>query len=163
VSDDSHNAGILLRLVRVYAQKLCVGEWAAQRFGIEHARQHEVGRPLGARALHAGEHGGGRKATEQLPIAEHRRLMGRDDRKAFPDGRHLCLGRLPSGSERVAGSLDHVPQRRRAHDEGLVPAAVGGDEEASRFRDASVNEDYDVQLRLEDRLRVELNGALFTE
>ncbi len=27
---------------------------------------------------------------------------------------------------------------------------VGGDEEASRFRDASVNEDYDVQLRLDE-------------
>jgi len=58
--------------------------------------------------------------------------MGRDDRKAFPDGRHLRLGRLPSGSERVAGSLDHVPQRRRAHDEGLVPAAVGGGEEGQQ-------------------------------
>ncbi len=32
---------------------------------------------------------------------------------------------------------------------------VGGDQEASRFRDASVNEDYDVQLRLEDRYRNE--------
>ncbi|HYE64784.1 MAG TPA: efflux RND transporter permease subunit, partial [Pyrinomonadaceae bacterium] len=30
---------------------------------------------------------------------------------------------------------------------------VGGDEEVSRFRDASVNEDYDVQLRLTDRDR----------
>ncbi len=30
---------------------------------------------------------------------------------------------------------------------------VGGDQEASRFRDNTVNEDYDVQLRLEDRYR----------
>jgi HAE1 family hydrophobic/amphiphilic exporter-1 len=30
---------------------------------------------------------------------------------------------------------------------------VGGDQEASRFRDESVNEDYDIQLRLEDRYR----------
>jgi HAE1 family hydrophobic/amphiphilic exporter-1 len=32
---------------------------------------------------------------------------------------------------------------------------VGGDQEASRFRDESVNEDYDVQLRLEDRFRTD--------
>ena len=45
--------------------------------------------------------------------------------------------------------------RARAADLGVDTAAiatslrlmVGGDEEVSRFRDASVNEDYDVQLR----------------
>jgi HAE1 family hydrophobic/amphiphilic exporter-1 len=51
--------------------------------------------------------------------------------------------------------------RARAADLGVDTAAVatslrlmvGGDEEVSRFRDASVNEDYDVQLRLTDRDR----------
>jgi len=40
---------------------------------------------------------------------------------------------------------------------------VGGDEEASRFRDATVNEDYDVQLRLieEDRSNVENINRLY--
>ncbi len=40
---------------------------------------------------------------------------------------------------------------------------VGGDEEASRFRDAQVNEDYDVQLRLisEDRSDVGAIGRLY--
>ncbi len=32
---------------------------------------------------------------------------------------------------------------------------VGGDQEASRYRDESLNEDYDVQLRLEDRYRTD--------
>ena len=32
---------------------------------------------------------------------------------------------------------------------------VGGDEEVSRFRDSSLNEDYDVQLRLTARDRSE--------
>jgi HAE1 family hydrophobic/amphiphilic exporter-1 len=51
--------------------------------------------------------------------------------------------------------------RARAADLGVDTSAiatslrlmVGGDEEVSRFRDASVNEDYDVQLRLTDRDR----------
>jgi HAE1 family hydrophobic/amphiphilic exporter-1 len=51
--------------------------------------------------------------------------------------------------------------RARAGDLGVDTSAiatslrlmVGGDEEVSRFRDASVNEDYDVQLRLTDRDR----------
>jgi HAE1 family hydrophobic/amphiphilic exporter-1 len=51
--------------------------------------------------------------------------------------------------------------RKRAADMGVDTSAiatslrlmVGGDEEVSRFRDASVNEDYDVQLRLTDRDR----------
>jgi HAE1 family hydrophobic/amphiphilic exporter-1 len=51
--------------------------------------------------------------------------------------------------------------RGRAADLGVDTSAiatslrlmVGGDEEVSRFRDASVNEDYDVQLRLTDRDR----------
>ena len=51
--------------------------------------------------------------------------------------------------------------RERAADLGVDTSAiatslrlmVGGDEEVSRFRDASVNEDYDVQLRLTDRDR----------
>jgi HAE1 family hydrophobic/amphiphilic exporter-1 len=51
--------------------------------------------------------------------------------------------------------------RERAADLGVstsdiatsLRVMVGGDEEASRFRDESVNEDYDVQLRLEDRYR----------
>jgi hydrophobic/amphiphilic exporter-1 (mainly G- bacteria), HAE1 family len=32
---------------------------------------------------------------------------------------------------------------------------VGGDHEVSRFRDPAVNDDYDVQLRLEERDRNE--------
>jgi HAE1 family hydrophobic/amphiphilic exporter-1 len=51
--------------------------------------------------------------------------------------------------------------RGRAADLGVSTAdiatslnvMVGGDQEASRFRDSSVNEDYDVQLRVEDRYR----------
>jgi HAE1 family hydrophobic/amphiphilic exporter-1 len=51
--------------------------------------------------------------------------------------------------------------RARAADLGVDTSAiatslrlmVGGDEEVSRFRDASVNEDYDVQLRLTERDR----------
>ncbi|MGB7922061.1 MAG: efflux RND transporter permease subunit [Pyrinomonadaceae bacterium] len=51
--------------------------------------------------------------------------------------------------------------RKRAADMGVDTSAiatslrlmVGGDEEVSRFRDASVNEDYDVQLRLTDKDR----------
>jgi hydrophobic/amphiphilic exporter-1 (mainly G- bacteria), HAE1 family len=51
--------------------------------------------------------------------------------------------------------------RQRAADMGVDTSAiatslrlmVGGDEEVSRFRDASVNEDYDVQLRLTDKDR----------
>jgi HAE1 family hydrophobic/amphiphilic exporter-1 len=51
--------------------------------------------------------------------------------------------------------------RARAADLGVDTSAiatslrlmVGGDEEVSRFRDASLNEDYDVQLRLTDRDR----------
>ena len=51
--------------------------------------------------------------------------------------------------------------RARAADLGVDTSAiatslrlmVGGDDEVSRFRDASVNEDYDVQLRLTDRDR----------
>jgi HAE1 family hydrophobic/amphiphilic exporter-1 len=51
--------------------------------------------------------------------------------------------------------------RARAADLGVDTSAiatslrlmVGGDEEVSRFRDATVNEDYDVQLRLTDRDR----------
>ncbi|HEX8652028.1 MAG TPA: efflux RND transporter permease subunit [Pyrinomonadaceae bacterium] len=55
--------------------------------------------------------------------------------------------------------------RQRAADLGVDTSAiatslrlmVGGDEEVSRFRDASVNEDYDVQLRLTDRDRKDAN------
>ena len=55
--------------------------------------------------------------------------------------------------------------RQRAADLGVDTSAiatslrlmVGGDEEVSRFRDASVNEDYDVQLRLTDRDRNDVN------
>jgi HAE1 family hydrophobic/amphiphilic exporter-1 len=51
--------------------------------------------------------------------------------------------------------------RGRAADLGVSTAdiatslsvMVGGDQEVSRFRDPSVNEDYDVQLRVEDRFR----------
>ena len=51
--------------------------------------------------------------------------------------------------------------RGRAADLGVSTAdiatslsvMVGGDQEVSRFRDPSVNEDYDVQLRVEDRYR----------
>ncbi len=41
---------------------------------------------------------------------------------------------------------------------------VGGEEEASRFRDESINEDYDVQLRLTeaDRRDVEYDLAACT-
>lgn len=44
-----------------------------------------------------------------------------------------------------------------------VRLLVGGDEEVSRFRDPSVNEDYDVQLRLreEDRADPEAIGRLY--
>jgi HAE1 family hydrophobic/amphiphilic exporter-1 len=44
-----------------------------------------------------------------------------------------------------------------------VRLMVGGDEEVSRFRDPSVNEDYDVQLRLreEDRTDPETIGRLY--
>ncbi|HKR02772.1 MAG TPA: efflux RND transporter permease subunit [Pyrinomonadaceae bacterium] len=53
--------------------------------------------------------------------------------------------------------------RARAADLGVDTSAiatslrlmVGGDEEVSRFRDASLNEDYDVQLRLTDRDRTD--------
>ena len=58
--------------------------------------------------------------------------------------------------------------RARAADLGVDMSAiatslrlmVGGDEEVSRFRDASVNEDYDVQLRLTDRDRSDAAGVL---
>jgi len=54
-----------------------------------------------------------------------------------------------------------VIDRERAADLGVsttdiatsLRVMVGGDQEASRFRDDSVNEDYDVQLRVEDRDR----------
>ena len=57
--------------------------------------------------------------------------------------------------------------RQRAADLGVdtsdiatsLRVMVGGDEEASRFRDASVNEDYDVQLRLIDADRSDV-GAI---
>jgi len=61
--------------------------------------------------------------------------------------------------------------RARADDLGLDPGRigtavrllVGGDQEVSRFRDASINEDYDVQLRLreEDRADPAVIGRLF--
>ncbi len=61
--------------------------------------------------------------------------------------------------------------RDRADDQGVDPGRigsevrllVGGDEEVSRFRDLSVQEDYDVQLRLreEDRADPERIGRLY--
>jgi len=61
--------------------------------------------------------------------------------------------------------------RARADDLGVDPGRigtaigilVGGDQEVSRFRDPSVNEDYDVQLRLrgEDRADLSTIGRLF--
>ena len=67
--------------------------------------------------------------------------------------------------------LQAAIDRGRAADLGVSTAdiatslsvMVGGDQEVSRFRDPSVNEDYDVQLRVEDRYRsdAEAIGRLY--
>ena len=46
---------------------------------------------------------------------------------------------------------------------GALRLMVGGDEQVTRFRDAAVNEDYDVQLRLapEDRADPETISRLY--
>src|SRR5687768_6553713 len=87
---------------------------------------------------------------------------------------------LVKRSEKVGGIVDadtslklNKPElrvaidRERAADLGVdtsdiatsLRVMVGGDEEASRFRDAAVNEDYDVQLRLIDADRSDV-GAI---
>jgi HAE1 family hydrophobic/amphiphilic exporter-1 len=87
---------------------------------------------------------------------------------------------LVKRSEKVGGIVDadtslrlNKPElrveidRERAADLGVdtsdiatsLRVMVGGDEEASRFRDATVNEDYDVQLRLIDADRSDV-GAI---
>ena len=57
-------------------------------------------------------------------------------------------GHRPRAGGRPAGR--HRADRHRA------PLMVGGDDEVSRFRDPTVNEDYDVQLRLSDADRGDL-------
>ncbi len=54
--------------------------------------QHEVGLPAGERALRPRKHRGGRKAAEELPVAEHRRLAG------WREGRRSRIGAISDSS-----------------------------------------------------------------
>ena len=85
------------------------------------SRNAELGRPAFADLFHFRQHRRRRQSTEQLPVPEHGRLVGRDDGEAFPDRRHERLRWLASGLEGEAGELNHLPQRRRPHDQGLGP------------------------------------------
>jgi HAE1 family hydrophobic/amphiphilic exporter-1 len=79
------------------------------------------------------------------------------------------MGGLPDADTTLklnTPELRVVIDRERAADLGVSPRdigtalrlLVGGEDEVSRFRDESTNEDYDVQLRLADRDRADVGG-----
>ena len=83
------------------------------------AREDEVGCPLGACLLHAGQHGERRQPAEQLAIAEHRCFRRRCHREAFADGSDLLLGRLPTGPGTGTRPAPPSPATRAAPPRGF--------------------------------------------
>ena len=68
--------------------------------------QDEIGLPLAAGGLVRGQHRGGVEAAEDLPVDEHRRLVGRDLRHAVPDLGQFGGGRGLAQPVRIAGRDD---------------------------------------------------------
>src|SRR5205823_1313517 len=67
-----------------------------------------------------------RHLAEEMTIAKDGSLLCRRDGEALPNRGHVSLGRLASGAEGKARSLDHLPQCGGTNYEHLVSAAFSG-------------------------------------
>jgi hypothetical protein len=94
--------------------------------------QHQVRQPIDTCPLHLRQHGGSRQAAEELPVAENGGLLRGDQGQVLPDRRHLLLGGLPTGPERIARCADHLGQGGRTDHERLVSSSIGGRQEGQQ-------------------------------